>query len=53
MQVRTQAASLACAMLQHRQTSPATWTKWAEHITAYILEGAPSGDVAPSVLPRA
>ena len=53
MQVRTQAASLACAMLQHRQTSTAVWGRWAREIERYITEGRISGDPAPSVLPRA
>lgn len=53
MQVRTQAASMASAMLQHRQTSVAVWTKWAKAIEAYIQGGGDRGNPSASVLPRA
>ena len=53
MQVRTNAASMACSMLQHRQTSPATWARWAATIERYIMEGAGSDDAAPPILSRA
>lgn len=52
MQVRTQAASMASAMLQHRQTSVSVWSKWAKHIEAYIRGEVPVGDAATPVLPR-
>lgn len=52
MQVRTQAASMASAMLQHRQTTPTVWLKWAKHIEAYITEGADGGDTPSPVLSR-
>jgi hypothetical protein len=51
MQVRTNAANLASQMLQHRQTSLANWTKWAEHIAKYIWEGVSADGPAAPVRP--
>jgi hypothetical protein len=49
MNVRTNAANMATQLLCRRQTSPATWSKWAEHIATYIWQGVDHGDSAPPV----
>jgi len=53
MQVRTQAAGLATAMLANKGRTRETWDMWAEHIEHYIWQGVDHGDAAAPVLPGA
>jgi len=43
MQVRTEAARMATALLAQRQTSQTVWDKWTAHIEHYIQEGHGAG----------